>query len=253
MITGFKFNSYDILADDRTYIQIDGLGIPDRNVSTTLIAGTKYIQSSTLDNRTIKIQGTILYDVEAFCQNLTYSLMPSSTSNYISFSIYTDTNPDTYYTISGIVQDIEINRYKHPMTYSISIVCKEPYFCKKSVYYKNNTADNVTCTREPFDDCSKKIKQDRLTVTHTVQSGETQFSIAFSSTPTIVKYDADYTNYTLEIDLEDKQAKLRSRLGITKEAFFMVSQWDSGSSYYNTFTLPPYTTITFQEKTLEVW
>lgn len=234
MITSFIFNDYDLIEDNRTYCEITGLEPSGSSVGTGIVAGNKRINSVSRDNRKLSINGTILHDACNFAKNL-YKTYPTGLKMPVRVITEEDEN---YFECLGVVEDVAINRYKHPMTYNLSIICDGPFLYKATQTY--SSTDELTI--------DSNIPQNAIKIIYNITENTPEEVVfdTFGVTKVVFDNVSDYVGKTMTIDIEKKTCRVD---GVNK--FYLVKTWSDCTT--KDFIIPDDAIVEFREKVLGVW
>lgn len=136
MLKSFIINGLDILALKNATTQINGLAPVGVKVSTKQINKETKIDSFYLENREIKIEGKIYYNVEQFLSQIYSLFIPGETLKAEIIKM----NDEIVYTTDVFVEEVEVDRYKFPVTYKITLL-SDHYLTGEKIVLENNSPD----------------------------------------------------------------------------------------------------------------
>ena len=229
MITNFKINNYDILADHRVAAEISGLTPTNSTPSSASVGGNKRINSTIRSNRVISVGGTICREVSDVVNDIYSNWF---IGKEVTVQITMD-NGDIY-TEKAIIKQLDIDRFKSTVPISCLIECYSAFLYKLPETFTANTTVGAC-----------EMEQHSIIITHNIQSGETEFTVDFFGTTKVV-LDGEYGGQTAVIDCEEQTCYID---GINK--FYLVTSWQDGS--HSTVNIPQNTTVKYTKMVTGVW
>lgn len=235
MITNFKINDYDILADRRVKAQVSGLQPAVSTPSSSSIAGNKRVNSTIRSNRIISISGFIVLDI----QNTINDIYSSWIVGEPIIVEITMENGETF-TEQAIIKQLDIERYQSRVPLAILIECYSAFFYKTEEVYDATAGEILGVVVDGGD-----IEQHNILITHTVSANETSFTVEFLGTTT-VEFDGDYTGQTVVIDCKEQTCYVD---GVNK--FWFVTDWQDGST--SGTSIPKNTIVNYKKMVRGLW
>ncbi len=235
MITNFKINNYDILADRRVKAEVSGLQPATSTPSSSSVGGNKRINSTIRSNRIIQVGGYIVLDIQNAINDIY--------SNWIvgePVAVEITTEDGEVFTETAIIKQLDIERYQSKVPLVILIECYTAFFYKSEEVFE---AANTAITEATID--SGDIDQHNITISHTVGADEKSFTVNFLGTTT-VEFDGDYSGQTVVIDCQEQTCYIDNA-----NRFYLVTSWQDGSD--GEINIPVNTTVTYKKMVRGLW
>ena len=126
MVTSFKINGYDIVADNRVKaLTFGGLQPANSTPSSAAVGGNKQVNSSIRSNRTINIGGYIVRNIDETIDDI-YSHWVVGEPVTIELT----TLKGETYTETAIIKQLDIERYQSKVPIACVIECYTAFFYK---------------------------------------------------------------------------------------------------------------------------